>query len=348
MLPVSVPARGRDQSSTSPAAVSWSSRTSRSTRSSFEGHFPGAPLMPAVADARIAVAGGRDSAAAARSMRRRTRASICAASTTRSSAGRWCPAIGCGSKSRSAERARSLARAQAMRLSGDQVGRRGRAAARPRPRSRPTSIRPPSCIRRAQIGDGHDHRPARHRSAPTCSIGANCRIGASAVIDGWTEIGDDTEIYPFASIGLIPQDLKFRGEKTRLVIGTPQHLPGVRHDPPRHARRRRRDDDRRPQRVHGLRARRARLPRRQRHDLRPPCDARRPRHGRGLRQHQRRLGVHQFCRVGQHAFIGGYSVVTEGRAAVRTHRGQPRRRGFSALNTIGLMRRGFSPRSSRS
>ena len=51
-------------------------------------------------------------------------------------------------------------------------------------------------------------------------IGRRCRVGASAVVDGRTEIGDDTEIFPFASIGLIPQDLKFRGEQTRLTIGS--------------------------------------------------------------------------------------------------------------------------------
>ncbi|MGH9373660.1 MAG: 3-hydroxyacyl-ACP dehydratase FabZ, partial [Vicinamibacterales bacterium] len=50
-------------------------------------------------------------------------------------------------------------------------------------------------------------------------IGRDCRVGASAVIDGWTEIGDANEIFPMASVGLIPQDLKFGGERTRLVIG---------------------------------------------------------------------------------------------------------------------------------
>ena len=50
-------------------------------------------------------------------------------------------------------------------------------------------------------------------------IGRGCRIGASTVVDGWTEIGDDNEIYPLASIGQAPQDLKYRGEPTRLVIG---------------------------------------------------------------------------------------------------------------------------------
>ncbi len=50
-------------------------------------------------------------------------------------------------------------------------------------------------------------------------VGERCRIGASAVIDGWTTIGDESEIYPFASIGLPPQDLKYRGEPTTLEIG---------------------------------------------------------------------------------------------------------------------------------
>ena len=54
---------------------------------------------------------------------------------------------------------------------------------------------------------------------PEVVIGARCRIGASVVIDGWTEIGDDTRIFPMASIGLAPQDLKYKGERTRLTIG---------------------------------------------------------------------------------------------------------------------------------
>ena len=41
-------------------------------------------------------------------------------------------------------------------------------------------------------------------------LGMRCHIGASAVLDGFTEIGDETEIFPFASIGLIPQDLNSR------------------------------------------------------------------------------------------------------------------------------------------
>src|SRR6476469_4610620 len=45
------------------------------------------------------------------------------------------------------------------------------------------------------------------------------RAEPSAIVHPKAEIGDGNEVFPFASIGLIPQDLKFRGEPTRLVIG---------------------------------------------------------------------------------------------------------------------------------
>ncbi|PZX11069.1 acyl-ACP--UDP-N-acetylglucosamine O-acyltransferase [Celeribacter halophilus] len=60
---------------------------------------------------------------------------------------------------------------------------------------------------------------------PFCLIGPEVRLAdrvvikSHAVITGDTEIGEDTTVFQFASIGEIPQDLKFKGEKTRLVIG---------------------------------------------------------------------------------------------------------------------------------
>jgi UDP-N-acetylglucosamine acyltransferase len=60
---------------------------------------------------------------------------------------------------------------------------------------------------------------------PYCVVGENVELGAGvtlrphAVVEGHTTIGDGTRIFPFASIGLEPQDLKYRGEKSRLVIG---------------------------------------------------------------------------------------------------------------------------------
>ena len=69
------------------------------------------------------------------------------------------------------------------------------------------------------------------------TIGAGCEIGpfavigpevtlhegvtvkSHAVLTGWTEVGEGSTIFSFATVGEIPQDLKFRGEHTRLVIG---------------------------------------------------------------------------------------------------------------------------------
>lgn len=50
-------------------------------------------------------------------------------------------------------------------------------------------------------------------------IGPRTVIGPHAVIEGDTTIGADNRIFQFASIGAVPQDLKYAGEATRLVIG---------------------------------------------------------------------------------------------------------------------------------
>ncbi|HTP66018.1 MAG TPA: acyl-ACP--UDP-N-acetylglucosamine O-acyltransferase [Geobacteraceae bacterium] len=50
-------------------------------------------------------------------------------------------------------------------------------------------------------------------------IGRGTSVGAHAVIEGWTRIGEDNRIFPMSSVGGIPQDLKYRGEKTWLIIG---------------------------------------------------------------------------------------------------------------------------------
>ncbi len=50
-------------------------------------------------------------------------------------------------------------------------------------------------------------------------IGARTRVGAHAVVTGNTTIGEDNQIFPFASVGQIPQDLKYRGEDSQLHIG---------------------------------------------------------------------------------------------------------------------------------
>ena len=54
---------------------------------------------------------------------------------------------------------------------------------------------------------------------PKVKIGPRTRVGPHAVIEGDTTIGANNAIFQFAAIGAIPQDLKYAGEPTKLVIG---------------------------------------------------------------------------------------------------------------------------------
>lgn len=63
------------------------------------------------------------------------------------------------------------------------------------------------------------------RVGPYCVVGADvelgehCELVAHVVLEGPTRLGSHNRIFPFASLGQPPQDLKFAGEKTRLEIG---------------------------------------------------------------------------------------------------------------------------------
>src|SRR3982751_831838 len=78
----------------------------------------------------------------------------------------------------------------------------------------PTAVVSP----RAEVGEGS-------YVGPFCAVGDEARLGARVrleshvVVDGRTEIGDDTHVFPFASVGLAPQDLKYRGEPAETRIG---------------------------------------------------------------------------------------------------------------------------------
>ena len=171
-------------------------------------------------------------------------------------------------------------------------------------------------------------------------IGRDCRIGASCVIDGVTEIGDGNEIFPMTSIGLVPQDLKFGGEPTRVVIGDRNvirefvtihrgtagggGLTSIGH--------------------HNLLMAYTHIA----HDCHIGSET--------IFANAATLaghvevedyatigafsGVHQFCRVGKYAFIGGYSVVTKDALPFAKTVGNRAR--IYGINTIGLIRRGFS------
>jgi UDP-N-acetylglucosamine acyltransferase len=191
----------------------------------------------------------------------------------------------------------------------------------------------------ARLGEGTVIGPYA-TVGPGVVLGRHCRVGASSVIDGRTEIGDHTEIYPFASIGLAPQDLKFRGEPTRLLVGE-------------------RNVFREFVTVHRGTAGGGGVTSIGSHNLfmayaHIAHDCQVGSHtifgnGATLGGHvtvedfatiSAYSGVHQFCRVGQHAFIGGYTVVT--RDALPFAKTVGNRARIYGLNSIGLARRGFS------
>ncbi len=70
----------------------------------------------------------------------------------------------------------------------------------------------------AQIGQGARIGPFCH-VGPEVTLADGVELKSHVVVTGDTSIGENTVIFPFAVIGEVPQDLKFRGEKTRLEIG---------------------------------------------------------------------------------------------------------------------------------
>ena len=78
----------------------------------------------------------------------------------------------------------------------------------------PTAIISPD----ATLADGVDVGPYSI-IGPDVHIGKNTKIGPHVVIETHTDIGEENRIAPFSSIGGAPQDLKYRGEPTRVVIG---------------------------------------------------------------------------------------------------------------------------------
>ncbi len=82
-----------------------------------------------------------------------------------------------------------------------------------------TSIHPSSVIEAgAVIGAGCTIGPFCHVGAQVV-LAANVELKSHVVVAGNTEVGEGTVIWPFASIGHQPQDLKYDGEPTRLLIG---------------------------------------------------------------------------------------------------------------------------------
>jgi UDP-N-acetylglucosamine acyltransferase len=177
---------------------------------------------------------------------------------------------------------------------------------------------------------------------PDVEIGARTRVMANVVMEGPLEIGEDNTFYPYSTVGLAPQDLKYHGERSQTKIG---HRNRIREFVTIHRGTEGGgmittvgDDNLLMAYVHVA------------HDVR-------------IGNHTvlanavtfaghvivedwavigASSGVHQFCRVGRHAIIGGYSVITRDVLPFSNTVTEREAKVFGS-NSIGLKRRGFPP-----
>ena len=173
-------------------------------------------------------------------------------------------------------------------------------------------------------------------------IGSGCRFDSHVIVEGPTTIGDNNHFFPFGTIGLPPQDLKFAGEETFLIIGSQNVFrefvnvhrgtkggggytrigdhnlfmvyAHVAHDC--------------TIRSHVIMANAATLGGHVMVDDHATIGA--------------FSGVHPFCRIGTHGYVGGYSVITKDVLPYSKTVSERNTHAFG-VNTIGLERKGFTP-----
>jgi UDP-N-acetylglucosamine acyltransferase len=172
------------------------------------------------------------------------------------------------------------------------------------------------------------------------SIGDNSILKSHVVIDGHTSIGKNNLFYPFAAIGQLTQDLKYKSEPTYLIIGdrntfrenTTIHRSTSPDTPTTIG-----DDNLFLCYSHVA------------HDCVIGNHCIFSNNG-SIAGHvivedhviiSGLSGVHQFCRVGAHAIIGGFTKVVQDIPPFTIADGNPA--SVRAINQIGLQRRGFSP-----
>lgn len=181
---------------------------------------------------------------------------------------------------------------------------------------------------------------------PYCTIGADVAVGARTrlmghlFIEGPIEIGEDNVFYPYSTVGVAPQDLKYQGERSRTRIG---HRNKIREFVTIHRGTEGGgmltsigDDNLLMAYTHVA------------HDTQVGNHTVIG-HGATLGGHvsvgdwavvSAGSAVHQFCRIGRHCIIGGYSVITQDVLPYSTTV-SPRDVKVFAANATGLERRGF-------
>jgi UDP-N-acetylglucosamine acyltransferase len=182
---------------------------------------------------------------------------------------------------------------------------------------------------------------------PYCVIGAGVEIGARTVLkghlfmEGPLQIGEDNVFFPYSTVGVAPQDLKYKGERSAMKIGSRNR---IREFATLHRGTEGGgmltsigDDNLLMAYTHVA------------HDVRLGSHV--------VLSHAATLGghvvvedwawigaasgVHQFCRIGRHAIIGGYSVITQDVMPFSNTVTAREAKVFGA-NATGLERRGFS------
>jgi UDP-N-acetylglucosamine acyltransferase len=304
----------------------------------FQGHFPGMPLMPAVL-----MIESLTQAAAVLVLERTNAPRSSRASLRGVDGAKFRRTVVPGDRLRlevSLGRLRSrLARVRAAAYVADEVVVEADLLLAIEPG--PAFVDPSATVHpAARIGIGTTIGP-HAIVGPDVRVGRYCTIGASAVIDGRTEIGDETQIFPMASIGLAPQDLKYKGEPTALRIGRRnvfrEFVTINRGTAGGGGETTIGDNNLFMAYVHVA------------HDCHVGSHTIFGPHA-TLGGHvsvedfaniSAGSAVHQFCRVGRYGFIGGYSVVTKDALPFgRTIGSRPAR--IFGVNTIGLSRRGFT------
>ncbi len=200
----------------------------------------------------------------------------------------------------------------------------------------------PSAIVSPKAQIGHDcHIGPYAIIGDEVTLGDGVRLDAHCVIDGHSRIGDETHVFPFVSIGLAPQDLKYRGEPAETRVGRRNHirefvtihrgttgggmLTSVGDDCLIMAQAHIAHDclvgD------HVIMANAATLA------------------GHVVVEDGANIGaysgVHQFCRVGREAYVGGYSVVVKDALPYALTVGNHAQ--CYGLNTTGMKRRNYPP-----
>lgn len=172
------------------------------------------------------------------------------------------------------------------------------------------------------------------------SLGNGVRIDAHCVIDGSTRIGDESHIFPFVSIGLPPQDLKFAGETTETEIGRRNRIREFvtihRGTKGGGGLTKTGDDCFIMAQAHiahdcllGNEVIMANAATLAGHVI--------VEDGANIGAYS---GVHQFCRVGREAYVGGYSVVVKDSLPFALTVGNHAK--CYGLNKVGVRRRGYS------